>query len=157
MCVQGRWNPVNLATRRTHAAVIILLRRCVHCRSVLRAQGGCCCDCMTRLSALRACAEPSVVWQSVFRTIAGQAEPECFPTPDFVVCARGIRTGCGSWHRMWGVIAPFSSLTYIRYPPPKRPRPYSRPLRRSCESSLPHAGPVIRSTEIPRLLEWCCG
>ena len=28
------------------------------------------------------------------------------PPPDFVVSVRGIRTRCGSWHRMWSVIAP---------------------------------------------------
>ena len=49
-----------------------------------------------------------VVWQSVFRTISEQAEPECFPHPaDFIVWVRGVRPGCGSCHRMWGSLPPF--------------------------------------------------
>ena len=35
-------------------------RRCIHCRSVLRAKAGTWCDCMASLSALRTCAEPSL-------------------------------------------------------------------------------------------------
>ena len=140
-----------LQTLRTHAAVIILLRRGIRCRSVLRAHGRSSCHCMMRLPALRACAEPSVVWQSVFRSIAGQTEPECFPTPNFVVWIHGIRTGCGSWHLMWGVIAPFPFFpTYVA--PPKRPSPYSRPLRRPCESSLRARYQIYRDSSTSRMV-----
>ena len=134
----------------TMAAVTILLRRGIDCRSVLLTQGGFWCDCMMRLSALRTCGDLSLQWcgNRCFGTSPGKPNLNACPPPDFVVWVRGIWAGCGSWYRMWGVIAPiFFFPTYVA--PPKIPRPYSRPLRRSCESSLPHVGHVIR-------LEWCC-
>ena len=97
----------------------------------------------------------TVVWQSVVRTIAGQAESRCFPTPRLrCLCPRNS-------DRLWLVASDVRShcllffFTYIRHPP-KRQRPYSHHLRRSCESSLPHVELVIKFTEIPHLIKWCC-
>jgi hypothetical protein len=102
------------------AVVIILLRRSIHCRSVLLVQGGSWCDCMMKLSALRTCGDLSLQWcgNRCFGTSPGKPNQNASPPPDFVVWVRGVWAGCGSWYRMWGVMAPFSFFpTYV---PPRK-------------------------------------
>ena len=110
MCVQGRWKVVHLFTifgnaRHGHYSD----QTGVHCRSVGGAQCISWCDCMTSLSALLTCAEPSLqlCGNLCFGPYPGKPNLNASLPPDFVVWVRGVRPGCGSCHRMWGSLPPF--------------------------------------------------
>ena len=147
--VQSVMARVNLATalRTMATAIILLVQTGIHCRSVLRAQGGTWYDCIASLSALRRCTERSLQLCGILCFGPNPGNPNLNASPP----TRLRRLGPRITARMWlvpsdvGVIAPFPFFsTYVS--PPKRRRPYSRPLCRSCESSLPQVGPVIIST-----------
>ena len=119
MCVQGRWKVVHLFTifgnaRHGHYSD----QTGVHCRSVGGAQCISWCDCMTSLSALLTCAEPSLqlCGNLCFGPYPGKPNLNASPPP------RLRRLGQRSTARMWlvpsdvGVIAPFSFFLHTFAP-----------------------------------------
>ena len=119
----------------TMAAVTILLRRGIDCRSVLLTQGGFWCDCMMRLSALRTCGDLSLQWcgNLCFGTSPGTPNLNACPPPDFVVWVRGKwpdvahGIGCG------GSLPPFSFFL-----PTLPPRKYHARIVGPCVGLASH-------------------